>query len=316
MTNYSISKRQISIINNENFDDMMKLQTTLEQWQALSALATGGSVTAAADRLGKSQSTVSYLIAQLQTALGADLVMRKGRRAVLSEAGEILLERAERLLDETRDLEALAGQLAQGREAVVRLAVDTAFPAAKLVRALALFEADCLGTRLEVHEAALSGVNELLIAGVADVALGLAPPPGYLADPIIEIEFLLVVKKGHRLLELGRALTAADLEQETQVVIRDSGPEDLSRGWLSPTRRWSVSNGDAALKLIRSGLCYGRLPRHTVEDEVALGHLALLPMVEGASYCVTFYLTRSRNTGAGPAATQLMNILKKVAAVR
>ena len=39
--------------------------TSLEQWQALRALAEHGSVTAAAEALAESQSTVSYLLQQL-----------------------------------------------------------------------------------------------------------------------------------------------------------------------------------------------------------------------------------------------------------
>ncbi|MEM7171566.1 MAG: LysR family transcriptional regulator [Pseudomonadota bacterium] len=293
---------------------MIEQKTTLEQWQALAAVAARGSVTAAADHLGKSQSTVSYLIAQLQEGLGVALLVRVGRRAAVSPAGEVLLERAKRLLENARDLEALAAQLAAGREATVRLAVDTAFPQRLLIQALEDFERNAAGTRLEVHEAALSGVNDLLISGAADLAIGLACPPGYLADPLLEVEFVMVAGRGHRLAGLERPLSPQDLEQGVQVVIRDSGPQDLSRGWLSPTRRWSVSNAEAALRLIRAGLCFGRLPRHDVATGLASGELALLRLEAGGTYRSSFFVTRSPVSGAGPATAQLVALLKDRAA--
>ncbi len=292
---------------------MKSLSSTLEQWQAFLALAETGSMTAAADRLNKSQSTVSYLVAQLQEGLGLPLVARDGRRSSLTAEGRVLLERARGLLEQGREIESLAAALSQGREAVVRLAVDTAFPADLLVQALRVFEESCQGTRLELHEAVMSGVNQLLIAGEVDVAVGLTPPPGYLADPLLQVEFVLVARVGHRLLALQRDLTARDLQQETQVVIRDTGPENLSRGWLSPTRRWSVNSAATAQRLIQAGLCFGRLPTHAVADDLAAGRLALLPMTAGGSYDATLYLSRAQGSAPGPAVTQLMDTLRQVA---
>lgn len=62
------------------------------------AIAEGGSFTRAADRLGRTQSTVSLQVKRLEDGLGKRLFLRDGRGVALSPEGEILLTFARRLL--------------------------------------------------------------------------------------------------------------------------------------------------------------------------------------------------------------------------
>ena len=57
-----------------------------------------GSFSAAARKLGKSQSTVSEAIARLEIDLGLELFDRSGRQPQLTEAGRTLLGRVEEVL--------------------------------------------------------------------------------------------------------------------------------------------------------------------------------------------------------------------------
>ena len=78
----------------------MTLATTvsLRQLATFQAVARLGSVTLAADELHLSQSAVSIQIAGLEAAAGAPLVVRTGRGVRLTEAGELLLTYADRML--------------------------------------------------------------------------------------------------------------------------------------------------------------------------------------------------------------------------
>ena len=58
---------------------------------ALSWLASLGSLTEAADRLGVTRSALSHRIAELEKRLGVALVRKAGRKLVLTEDGERLL---------------------------------------------------------------------------------------------------------------------------------------------------------------------------------------------------------------------------------
>ena len=60
----------------------------------LLAVVEHGSFAAAAERLLKSQSTVSYAMARLQEQLQVKVFEQKGRKAELTEAGQMVVRRA------------------------------------------------------------------------------------------------------------------------------------------------------------------------------------------------------------------------------
>jgi len=57
-----------------------------------------GSLTAAASQLCLTQSALSHTMRKLEQALGADIWLREGRRLRLTQAGNYLLELANRVL--------------------------------------------------------------------------------------------------------------------------------------------------------------------------------------------------------------------------
>lgn len=71
---------------------------SLKQVATFRTVARLGSVSMAADELHLSQSAVSIQIASLEAAAGAALVERTGRGVRLTEAGQLLLSYADRLL--------------------------------------------------------------------------------------------------------------------------------------------------------------------------------------------------------------------------
>lgn len=83
----------------------------LRQLQALSAVASEGSVARAALRLGWSQPTVDYHLKNLDRLVGTELTIRSTRGSRLTTAGQLMLERgdeilglADRTLTDVRDL--------------------------------------------------------------------------------------------------------------------------------------------------------------------------------------------------------------------
>lgn len=74
-----------------------------------SALASAGSLSAAARELGITTPAVSKHLALMESRVGVSLVNRTTRRMSLSPEGELYLEHARRILDEIDDMEALIG---------------------------------------------------------------------------------------------------------------------------------------------------------------------------------------------------------------
>ncbi|QKE62632.1 LysR family transcriptional regulator [Aquipseudomonas campi] len=286
-------------------------RVTLDQWRTLQAVVDHNGFAQAADVLHRSQSSVSYTVARMQEQLGVPLLRIDGRKAVLTEAGEVLLRRSRQLVKQASQLEDLAHYMEQGWEAEVRLVVDAAYPNARLVRALSAFIPQSRGCRVRLREEVLSGVEEVLLEGTADLAITGLNIAGYLGTELCSIEFVAVAHPDHALHRLQRELTFQDLESQMQVVIRDSGrtqPRDV--GWLGAEQRWTVGSLPTAASFVSSGLGFAWLPRHLIERELREGLLKPLPLAQGGTRNPSFSLYANKEKPLGPATQILVELIK------
>ena len=290
-------------------------KTTLEQWRALQAVVEYGGYAQAAEQLFRSQSTISYAITKLQQQLGVTLLEVHGRKAVLTEAGDVLMRRSRHLLKDVLELEQLAQSMSLGREAEIRFVVDTAFPNTILMEALKDFAPQSGGTRVQLKEVVLSGADEELESGEADLLISASNPVEYLGDIIYQVEFLAVAHPQHYLHQLGRKLNMKDLEREMQVVIRDSGiRHNVDVGWLGSEHRWTVTSMETAVAAVAAGLGFAWLPRHSVQHKLDDGRLKLLPLKEGLVYVANLYLVFGKPNNVGPATNELAAVLRRCVA--
>ena len=183
-------------------------RTTLEQWRILQAVIDHGGYAQAATATNRSQSSISYTLQRMQEKLGLQLLEIDGRKARLTPAGQAMLRQARYLLDDATTLETNADILARGWETEITLAVDVAYPTTLLVKALKLFEPLSKGTRVQLHEVALTGVDEALMDGRADLGIGIRVPQGFLGDTLHVIEFIAVSHPDHPLQQDRRILTS------------------------------------------------------------------------------------------------------------
>ncbi|MET4736682.1 DNA-binding transcriptional LysR family regulator [Bradyrhizobium japonicum] len=92
--------------------------------QVFAAVARHGGVTAAADALGISKSTVSLQITRLEDRLGTRLLVRSSRRVALTREGEQVLPRVQSLLAEAENLLEEASRASAAPRGIVRIAVS------------------------------------------------------------------------------------------------------------------------------------------------------------------------------------------------
>jgi len=291
-------------------------RVTLDQWRTLQAVVDHGGFAQAADVLHRSQSSVSYTVARMQEQLGVPLLRIDGRKAVLTEAGDVLLRRSRQLVKQASQLEDLAHNMEQGWEAEVRLVVDAAYPNARLVRALTAYMPQSRGCRVRLREEVLSGVEEVLKDGSADLAISALNIPGFLGAEMSTVEFIAVAHPDHALHRLQRVVTFQDLETQMQVVIRDSGrqqPRDV--GWLGAEQRWTVGSLATAANFVSSGLGFAWLPHHLIERELKDGLLKPLPLEQGGSRNPRFYLYSNKDKPLGPATQILVELLQRFDAI-
>ena len=286
-------------------------RVTLEQWRVFQAIIEQGGYAQAAAYLHRSQSAVSYSMSRLQEQLDIALLKIEGRKALLTEQGQILLQRSRKLIDEAGEIENFAHHLSQGREAEIKLVVDAAFPNDLLMNALAQFATQSQGTRVQLSEVILSGATDALVDDEAELVIGVEAPANFLSDPLIEIELIAVARPDHPLLQLEREITSADLAQHTHVVIRDSGQhEKMDAGWLSSQDRWTVSSIESALSAIEHGLGYGWIPSNRLIEALGDGKLKPLLLEQGSNYKAFLFLSFGHPQNIGPATRELAKIIK------
>ncbi|WP_250657601.1 LysR family transcriptional regulator [Alkalimarinus coralli] len=285
-------------------------KVTLEQWRMFQAVVEHGGYAQAAEALNKSQSTINYGVKKLQVLLGTEVLQVKGRKAKLTAEGEVLLRRAKLLLDDASSIEKLAETLGKGEEPVVRLAVEVIFPNEILLPCLNEFSLLCPNTRVELLETVLSGTEEILLAGGADIVIAARVPMGFLGEPIFNMEFIAVTHPEHPLQHLGRKVTVQDLRLHRQLVVRDSGVQrKWDAGWLGTEQRWTVSNMTTSINAVCEGLGFAWFPKPIIEKQLQGGVLKPLPLEEGGTRSVELYLVYADKDTAGVAAKTLAELI-------
>ena len=286
-------------------------RVTLDQWSALVAVVEARGYAGAAQRLHRTQSTVTYTIKKLEEELGLRVFEIQGRKAVLTPTGQVLYRRGKALVAEAIRLERAAAELARGQEPQIRLAVDVIFPTWLLLDCLKAFGDEQPDTRIELYETVLGGTEEALIAGEVDLAIGSAVPGGFLGDTLLQMRFVCAAAPDHPLNLLGRAVTLEDLRAHRHLVVRDSGVQRTrSGGWLNE-KRWTVSHKATSIRAACMGAGYAWLPEETVRTELTAGRLIRLPLAEGAERHATLYLVIADAELAGPGTLRLAALLRE-----
>jgi DNA-binding transcriptional LysR family regulator len=283
---------------------------TLEQWRTLIAVVEAGGYAQAAERLHKSQSTLTYGMQKLERLLGVRVFEIQGRRAVLTAAGQVLYRRAKTLTEHAMRLERAAAGLAAGWEAELRLAVEVIFPTWLLLDCFARFAEEHPETRIELIESVLGGTDEALLEGQVDLAIGASVPPGFIGDTIMHVRFIAAAHPDHPLHRLGRPLTLEDLSPHRHLVVRDTGRgRGRTPGWLNE-RRWTVSHKATSIRAACLGLGYAWYAEDIIREQLAAGELKPLPLREGAERWATLYLIFADRDAAGPGVLRIAELIR------
>lgn len=254
------------------------------------AVALEGSVTRAAERLGRVQSNVTTRVQQLEEQLGATLFLREGRRMLLTPAGESLCRHAERLL-------ALAEEARQsvhpGRPGGrLRLGAMESTAAARLPAPLARLHARWPEVQLELRTGASGTLVDEVLAHASDCALVAWPPPG--VDPEAPLDRTTVFTES-----LCIALPAShppvarpgDLQVDTLAAFtRACTYRRLGEDWMrqhlhgrfqgAAPRVLELASYHAILACVAAGRCAGVVPQAVIDLMREPPALRLLPLAE------------------------------------
>ncbi|MCF6388903.1 LysR family transcriptional regulator [Mycobacterium sp. MBM] len=191
----------------------------IEELQWFVTLAETEHVTDAAAELGISQPTLSRSLARLEAQVGAPLFDRLNRRLRLNSYGEVLLEHAQRSIDEMRSATERIAALRDPETGIVRLAFLHSQAGGFVPDLLRRFRLEAPRVQFELFQGAAHSIVHRLATGQADLAIT-SPRPSNHPWRVLYVERLcLAVPRGHRFAERSR-LRLADAADEPFVALR------------------------------------------------------------------------------------------------
>ena len=284
---------------------------SLEQWRALIAVFEAGSYARAAALLHKTQSSVTYGVQKIESQLNLKLFEIKGRKALVTGAGQVLYRRARTLVEEALALERGAGSMAEGWQPELRIAAEIIFPTWLLLEAMEAFSQERPETRIELYETVLGGTDEAIVEGKVDLAICSHIPAGYAGDLLMSVRAIAVAHPGHALHKLGRPLTHRDLRQYRHILIRDSGSKRTRHvNWEGAEQRWTVSNKATFIRALTMGLGFAWFPEDAIREELRQGLLKPLPLREGREFVGQLYLVFADQEYTGRDTRRMAEILR------
>ncbi|MGQ4687251.1 LysR family transcriptional regulator [Klebsiella aerogenes] len=266
-------------------------KTTLEQWALLEKVIELGSFAKSAEETNRSQSSVSYNLALLQERLGVALLAPSGRRAVLTPAGELLLNQVKPLLKAFSWVETHAATLRNGARTRLDLVVDSIFPRQRLFAILRQFQQRYPQTQVRLTEV-LENVDEASAArSEADVmVLTRRQDITGRGEWLMNIDFIAVAHRDHPLSQSDELLDDNALAPWPLIRIADRS------GDASSTRdAWTFSTIDAAIDAVLYQVGFGWLPEERIRAHLEQGVLKALPLNHGARRATPLHLIVKRD---------------------
>ena len=236
----------------------------------------------AAKDLELSKATVSKSIARLETKLGARLFNRTSRRLALTDAGQLVLDRAVRILAEGEAAESEAHAQSATPRGLLRLAVPMSFGLKEVVPLLPEFLAEYPEVAVDLH---LSDAVVDLIGAGFDAALRIAalPDSSLRARRLRDVSRYLVAAPGY-LKRHGRPAHPRDLMDHACLCYAYLPTPDVWRFiskkgkevQVRPAGPLRANNADALAPALFAGLGLAVQPDFVVGDAIEGGRLEVV----------------------------------------
>jgi len=275
--------------------DLQKIETFLSATETLNFSET-------AKQLHLSQPTVSHQIKTLEQELGTVLFERSGSGLRLTEAGQVLLPWARRLIHDTSDLQAMMSSL---QEAVGELRIACSTTAGKYIlpQLAARFQQKYPGIQIRIPACAPEQVALNLLDGDAHVGV----LSREIRDPNLEVQeffhdrITLIIPSHHpwanrTSIEPSELLDEPMIMREStsgtrSVVLEELAKHDISLEDLNIFME--VGNAEAIVRTIASGYGIGFVSELAADYALELGSVISIK-VDGLNLQRTIYMVRKR----------------------
>ena len=203
---------------------------TLRQLRTFVAVAQHGSFSQAGQAIGLSQSAVSHSIKELEAEMGVRLLDRTTREVLLSEAGQQLATRLERLLEELNTTLLDVRSYGEQRSGTVRVAASQTPSAHLMPQCLASSQLRYPDIRVILHDRVQQWVLQSVRNAEVDFGIVIGPlqDADFDSEEILQEPFLLLCHQDDALAQVpqaqwsmlaGRAMVLQDYASGSRLLV-------------------------------------------------------------------------------------------------
>ena len=234
-----------------------------------------GNFQRAAEELNYAQSTVTTHIKNLEADLGAILINRgkqKGKQLELTDAGRLLLEKADVLLDGFQILQQSMEELISGKSGMIRIGVMEPTASYRFPEIIKSFLEKHPNVHVSVQIHSVKVLNDMLESEEIDLALCPVPEQQHanIFQPLFYEEVVLLLPAQHELAGKEQVFLH-DLKEEQLLMTSSFCPfrknleKHMMNAGVNPTYGIEVSNLMALKHYVAQGFGMGVVPAITVD---------------------------------------------------
>jgi DNA-binding transcriptional LysR family regulator len=224
--------------------------------------------TRAGEALHVTQPAISKMVRALEDELGTPLLVRERRRVTLTEAGRLVYERAQGVLDALRTIEEEVVEIAAVERGRLRFGMTPIVGVTFFPPLLAEFHRAHPGILLELREDGSHHLEKLVAERELDVAAVVLPTDEKLFGtlPFVEDELVAVLPPAHPLSQR-RSLALGDLRESPFVLYRPEFAlhgqilEACRRSGFTPAVVSESSHWDFIVEMVAARIGVALLPR-------------------------------------------------------
>ncbi len=251
------------------------------KYAAFIAAAEEGNMTAAAHKLGYTQSGVSHLVHTLEQELGVQLLIRSKAGVELSPEGNVLIGHIRRLIAAENAVLDAAEELRGMERGTLRIGTFSSVAIAWLPRVMAGFNALYPGIAITIENGTYSPIEDMLSSGRVDCAFVALPSRAEFETVPLARDRLLAVVHPKSPLAKKRSLTARDVAGETFIVPAEGSKYDVgrffSRAGIRPKAVLNMGDDYAAAAMAERALGFTILPELMI-SAMHLGNVCTVPL--------------------------------------
>lgn len=267
------------------------MDVSLQDLRYLCAIAEHESLSAAGESLGVSQPALSKCLKRLERIYGAPLVDWSDGRSRLTEIGEVVMRRAEKIIHDVEEIPRQVTLISEGINACVRIGLGPYVAEVAGRTAVARYIRERPRARVDITIAAYDQFVPLLRREhldfyIADVADAVFRDDVQIEDVAVP-RLVWVCRAGHPLLSRG----PVDARMLTEYPIASTTPPMRFRKWLMDVKRLGVGpdqiapdeplsitcdNGSILREVIGTTDCVAFTGDRYIRDAVKAGRVALV----------------------------------------